>query len=338
MAALVETMMSANAVVPWHKQGEVLSGYPSIEEAAEKSGLTWEVVKRPLYVRLESIDPEHDSNPVAFLSVPQFALMRGTDNMFYGTCSADYKIYQNHEAFEWCRPLVESGEWKLETAGALKKGQTCWILLNQGTVSVLPKDQLKQYLLLTWAHDGKTAVRLGLTSVRVVCNNTLTQALRMDGSLLQKFAHNSALEYRLNDAQALYSDTARAFAEQVTAFGELADVNLKRSDRDDIVDAVVNEAHKITPEDDLEDMTERRKKSIDRTREEINWFIDNGLGQQELHLQNNLWGVFNGVQAWTEKARSGKRISDRGYDILFGRGKQIADFAFEYAKTYTGGF
>lgn len=333
MAALVETMMSANAIEPWHKQGEVLTGYPTIEEATEKSGLTWEVVKYPLYAKVDA-DPNDDSNTVEMLNVPQFALMRNTDNMFYGTCSADYKIYQNHEAFEWCRPLVESGEWKMETAGALKKGQTCWILLNQGTVSVLPKDNLKQYLLLTWAHDGRTAVRLGLTSVRVVCNNTLTQALNMEGNLLHKFAHNSALEYRLNDIQKLYSDTAQAFANQITAFGSLADVELKASDRDDFVDAIVKEAHRVTEEDDLEDMTERRKKSIERTREEINWFIDNGLGQQDLNLQNNLWGVFNGVQAWTEKARSGKRIQDRGYDILFGRGKQIADYAYELATTY----
>jgi hypothetical protein len=58
----------------------------------------------------------------------------------------------------------------------------------------------------------------------------------------------------------------------------------------------------------------------------------NSLGQQELNITNNLWGVFNGVEAWAEKARSGKRIADRGADILFGRGKQIVDFAYDYAK------
>ena len=122
MAALVETMMSANNMIPWHRQGNVLDGYPTIEEATEKSGLTWKVEKRPLF--------DANQNPV-----PCFALCRDTDNRFYGTCSEAYHVYQNDEAFKWCRPLVESGEWKLETAGALKNGQTCWILLNQGTVA-----------------------------------------------------------------------------------------------------------------------------------------------------------------------------------------------------------
>lgn len=332
MAALVETMMSANAIVPWHRQGAVLEGYPTIDEAVKHSGLTWSVEKYPL----RALISKDDGGSEITVDIPQFALMRDTDHRFYGTCSDDYKVYQNSEAFEWCRPLVETGEWKMETAGSLKNGQTCWILLNQGSVSVLPKDNLKQYLLLTWAHDGKTAVRLGLTSVRVVCNNTLTQALSMEGSLLHKFAHNSALNYRLSDVQQLYSDTAAAFAKQIESFGALADVDLKKSTKDDFIDAVVQEAHKITSDDDLEDMTERRKKSIERTRQEINWFVDNGLGQQELNLQNNLWGVFNAVEAWSEKARSGRRIQDRGYDILFGRGKQLVDFAYNHAAALAG--
>jgi phage/plasmid-like protein (TIGR03299 family) len=319
MAALVETMMSANNMIPWHRQGNVLDGYPTIEEATEKSGLTWTVEKRPLF--------DANQNPV-----PCFALCRDTDNRFYGTCTEAYHVYQNSEAFQWCRPLVESGEWKLETAGALKNGQTCWILLNQGTVSILPGDQLRNYLLLTWAHDGRTSVRLGLTSVRVVCNNTLTQALNQDAAYLQKFAHNSGLTLKLEDAYKLYSATVRSFADQATEFGALADKELKKSEKEDFVDAVVNEAHKITEEDDLEEMTERFKRGMDKTRNEINWFIENSLGQQELKITDNLWGVFNGIEAWAEKARSGKRIADRGSDILFGRGKQIVDFAYDYAR------
>ena len=331
MAALVETMFSANNIEPWHKQGEILVGYPTIEEAVKHSGLTWSVGKYPL----RAVVGQDDGSTPIEVDVPQYALMRDTDLSFYGTCSDEYKVYQNSEAFEWCRPLIDTGEWKMETAGSLKGGQVCWILLNQGTVSILPNDALNQYLLLTWAHDGHTSVRLGLTSVRVVCNNTLTQALRVDDKRLARFTHNSALNLRLEEAQALYSDTAAAFVKQTEAFGKLADVELKKSDRDDFVDAVVHEAHKIVAEDNLEDMTERKKRSIERTRQEINWFIDNGLGQQELKLQNNLWGVFNGIEAWTEKARSGRRIQDRGHDILFGRGKQIADFAYEYATTLT---
>lgn len=48
MAALVETMFSANNIEPWHRQGEILTGYPTIEEAVKHSGLTWSVGKYPL--------------------------------------------------------------------------------------------------------------------------------------------------------------------------------------------------------------------------------------------------------------------------------------------------
>lgn len=323
MAHLVETMMSANAVVPWHKLGNILDGYPTVEEAYEKSGLDWKVVKQPLFVQGQD----------GFSEVPCFGIIRDSDNEFLGACSDRYQLFQNSEAFDWCKPLVESGEWRIETAGALKRGQVCWILLSQGSVSILPQDKLNQYLLLTFAHDGKTAVRLGLTSVRVVCNNTLTQALNLDGKFLQKFMHNSALTLRLEDAKALYSESARKFNQQVECFGKLADRELQKSEIDDFIYEVALDSHKITEEDDLEDMSEKRKKSLDRTIEQINWFRENGLGQKELKLENNLWGVFNAVEAWTEKARQGKRVQDRGYDILFGRGKQIVDKAFGYAMS-----
>lgn len=318
MAHLVETMLSANAIVPWHKLGNVISGYPTIDEAYTQSGLDWAVSKVPLFTANGT-------------QVSYFGIERSSDNEILGVCTDRYQLFQNKEAFDWCRPLVESGEWNVETAGSLKRGQVCWILLSQGTVSILPEDKLNQYLLLTFAHDGKTAVRLGLTSVRVVCNNTLTQALDLDGRFLQKFLHNSSLSIRLEDAKALYSESARKFGQQVESFGKFADKELKKSEIDDFVYQMALEANKIMPEDDLSEMSEKKKRSIDRTVEQINWFRENGLGQKELKLQNNLWGVFNAVEAWAEKARSGNRIQDRGYDILFGRGKQIVDKAYDYA-------
>ena len=322
MADLVESMMSANKEIPWHGKGNILDGYPTVAEAYEASGLDWQVMQYPL----QAITPN------GAVDLPQYALMRDKDNQFFGTCSDAYQVFQNKEAFDWCSPLLDSGEWKMETAGALKNGKTCWVLLNQGTVSILKNDKLKQYLLMTWSHDGKTAIRLGCTSVRVVCNNTLTQALNTDSETLLKIAHNTAMPLRLDEAYKLYSTTAGMFNKQTELFGMLADHDaVSKEVKQDLIDVAVQEAHRVLDDDDLEDMSERRKRSMQRTAQEIDWFINNSLGQKELKIQSNLWGIYNGIEAWVEKARFGKRITDRGNDILFGRGKEICDKVFEAA-------
>jgi hypothetical protein len=48
---------------------------------------------------------------------------------------------------------------------------------------VLPgEDKLDTYLLFSNSHDGSLPIDIRLTTVRVVCNNTLSIALRKEGS------------------------------------------------------------------------------------------------------------------------------------------------------------
>ncbi len=63
-----------------------------------------------------------------------------------------------------------------DTAGTLKRGRRVWVLARMESQTVLG-DEVVPYLLFSNGHDGRHAVRVAITPIRVVCNNTLNLAL-----------------------------------------------------------------------------------------------------------------------------------------------------------------
>ena len=164
MPANVENMFYTGAE-PWHGLGEKLEQAPTISEAITASGLDWEVGLKDLFTR----DGEE---------VPARAPERKSDHRILGDVGPRYVPLQNHEAFDWFQPFIDNGEASLHTGGSLSHGQKVWVLaqLNRDPSEIVPGDEVQKFILLSNSHDGKTAIRVGYTPIRVVCVNTLAFA------------------------------------------------------------------------------------------------------------------------------------------------------------------
>ena len=317
MAAEVESMFSTKAV-PWHGEGKVLENYPNTTEAYCESGLNWNVEKLPMFFKRGDESIETDN----------FALVRDTDNFALGSCKGSYNIFQNKDAFEWCRPLVETGMWKYETAGALKHGVIGWILLNQGEVEIVHNDKLKQYLLLTWSHDGSKCVQAMPTSIRVVCNNTLTQALNT-AVFKDKVRHSAKMHMKLEEIKKMYSESQETFKVQNEVFNKMLDFKMTDGMIEQYIDKVMDKAYGKT---NIAEEKDGKAKTIALTTNAT--LIDaayNGSGTKELGIGNTMYAVFNGIEEAVEHSLGGNRVKDRGYNILFGGGKSIVDTAYNAA-------
>lgn len=208
MSALVETMFYTERETPWHGLGTPVQEALTSEEAIEKAGLNWEVVKKPIY----------NENGI---EIPKyFRTARSSDNSTLGIVSGRYKIVQNHEAFSFTDELI-SGDVRYETAGSLNEGRRVWLLAKLPDKTILG-DKFDNYICFTNTHDGTGAVQVCMTPIRVVCNNTLNLALsqatrkwstRHIGNLEQKMEEaRKALEMAENYMVAL-DETAKVFAD-----------------------------------------------------------------------------------------------------------------------------
>ena len=102
--------------------------------------------------------------------------MRDCDRHVLGVVTDRYKVIQNTEAFAFTDSLLGEGV-RYETAGSLLGGRKVWLLAHMPHEYIISGERISPYLLFSNAHDGSGAVRIALTPVRVVCNNTLNLAL-----------------------------------------------------------------------------------------------------------------------------------------------------------------
>lgn len=186
MPAEVETMFYVREK-PWHGIGTNVAYALSSQEALVAAGLNWNVIQKELY-----------TGDGGFVK-GYYANIRDTDGQVLGVVSNRYRIVQNHEAFAFTDELLGKGV-KYETAGSLKDGRKTWILARLPKPYRLSEDKVMPYLVFSNSHDGSGAIKVAMTPVRVVCNNTLNLALK-GADRIWTANHVGDMESKLEDAR-----------------------------------------------------------------------------------------------------------------------------------------
>lgn len=162
MAANVETMFSTREK-PWHGLGTIVAEAPTSQNALQLAGLDWKVIQSPVYSTYGVIEGFK-------------ANIRDKDGAILGVVSDRYKVIQNKEAFAFTDALLGAGI-RFETAGSLQGGKKIWLLARLPREYIIAGERISPYLVFSNTHDGSGAVRVAITPIRVVCNNTLNLAL-----------------------------------------------------------------------------------------------------------------------------------------------------------------
>ncbi len=110
-----------------------------------------------------------------------------------------YKIIQNQEAFAFTDSLLGSGV-RYETAGSLQDGKRVWLLARLPREYIISGERISPYLVFSNTHDGSGAVKVALTPVRVVCNNTLNLALNT-ASRSWSMIHTGNIKDKIQEAK-----------------------------------------------------------------------------------------------------------------------------------------
>lgn len=163
MAANVESMFSVREK-PWHGLGIIVNEAPTSADALRLAGLDWNVVQEPVFTGWKE--------PVEGYRVN----LRDSDRKVLGVVSDRYKVVQNMDAFSFTDSLLGKGV-RYETAGSLQEGKKVWLLARLPREYIISGERISPYLVFSNTHDGSGSVKVAVTPVRVVCNNTLNLAL-----------------------------------------------------------------------------------------------------------------------------------------------------------------
>ena len=163
MSANVETMFYVREK-PWHGLGTEVQEAPSSADALVYAGLDWTVLQKDVYTEDGILISGYKVNT------------RSTDNAALGIVSDRYKVVQNKDAFQFTDDLLGEGV-TYETAGALQGGRKAWMLARMPHRYIICGDEIAPYLVVLNSHDGSSGIKVAMTPIRVVCQNTLNLAL-----------------------------------------------------------------------------------------------------------------------------------------------------------------
>ena len=186
MSANVETMFYVRTA-PWHGLGTRVDAALSSEDALIKAGLNWNVVQRPILTDTGIPVEGYKAN------------IRDSDDKVLGVVTDRYKIVQNHEAFAFTDELLGNGV-RYETAGSLQEGKRVWLLAKLPSAYIITGDRISPYLVFSNSHDGSGAIKVAMTPIRVVCQNTLNLALNT-ADRMWTANHTGDMELKLEDAK-----------------------------------------------------------------------------------------------------------------------------------------
>ena len=277
MPANVESMFYVRQA-PWHGLGVRVEEAPSSQEALRLSGLDWQVIQQPIATVDGTPIPGYRAN------------LRDTDHQVLGVVTDRYRVVQNGEAFAFTDGLLGEGV-KYETAGSLQNGRKIWLLAKLPDKYIIEGDQIDPYLVFSNSHDGSGSIKVAMTPIRVVCQNTLNLALS-SAKRVWSTIHVGDLAGKMTEAHNTLLLAEKYMGQLGLEFSRLSKVKL--SDQ-----KVLQYIDQLLPLDDQP--TQIHRKNVIRIREDMKQRYFDAPDLQ--HVGKNAYRLLNAVSDFATHAK-----------------------------------
>lgn len=294
--------------IAWHGLGQVVDAMTS-EEAIKLGGLDFEVEKRPKYYHsnkhiLFDDAKNHDiisrvklkdSNiyKQEFVIPDKFVTVRNDTNQYLGEVGAKYEVIQNWEAFDFMDSIIGK-QASYETVGALGNGETVFITAKLTEELVINKDQIDKYLLVTMSHDGSSSIQVMFTPIRVVCNNTLTAAIKGNQNKVS-IMHTRNAKVKLEASKRILGIVDQGSLAYKEIFSDMFNCYVNDKDAKSVIEKSLGLVR-----DNKNNLSTRGENILFQA----NKYYHQGIGQQE--IVGNYWGVYNGVTGYLQNVKEYK--------------------------------
>jgi phage/plasmid-like protein (TIGR03299 family) len=308
---------------PWHGLGQRLPNVATKEDIMRAAGLEWTVLGEPLYL-------------AGGAAVPGFvANVRSDTREVLGVVSTDYRIVQNGDAFGFVEKLANTAGAKYHTAGSIRRGRQVFATAKlPQSMTVVPTDVVEQYLLLVNAHDGSLGFHLRWTSIRVVCNNTLTAALHGKGDYQYTVRHVGDLDAQLAEAAKALGMATRYFEIAGQAYRALAAAELTAGTFETFLDGFLPVPLPSVDAPSSEAAVAERDRII-LARDRVRVLYESGSGTEIPGVRGTAWGAFNAATEWIDRVRTAKKDGDLRQNAseaaVLGVGQDLRDRAMASA-------
>jgi phage/plasmid-like protein (TIGR03299 family) len=292
---------------PWHGLGQEMEAGATIEEWKHGAGMDWTVESSRVVYRARG------SEKVCVLD-DQVVLHRSDTDAALGIVSSAYEIVQPGEILDFFRDLVHSIGLELNSAGTMFGGRRYFASAKIGEQALLDHDKIQGYLLLTTSADGSLKTRGKFTSVRTVCNNTLSMALQ---------GRNPGGEVAISHRSVFDADRAKR------------ELGIAPKAFTDFMDSMRTLTTRRLSSDMAETLTERLvSKDQKANRRIMALFSGEAKGYEHEGFKGTAWGWLNSCTQYVDHEMRAKSESHKLNNALFGTGDSLKSTASMMALEY----
>ena len=215
----------------WHRIGTVMDTDATVTEAMKYVDVDFQIYTTPTYISLpDGTQVETDHNAIVrepTTDDPQHRIL--------SVVGGDWTPIQMQDLANFLDPISE--KYPVETLGALGHGEKIFLTLDAGE-SAIAGEHHKLYYLITDHRDGRGALTIAFTPVRVVCQNTLTTGLNQ-AKVSVSLSHNKMIKADTQWYTSIFNSMLSAQDQVVAQMNQLAEWELE----DGEVNKILNSAY-----------------------------------------------------------------------------------------------
>lgn len=313
--------------MPWHGKGLCLAGPATLKEALKAGGLNWRVGEVDLLTTDTPSSPAPMRKAIVRLDRPA-----GHPDRVLGVVHRGFVPLQNEDGAVLFDAIFGAGKAVYHTGGYIERGQLLWLLAAIDRPREIARNDIVQpYALFANSHDGSMAFHIKLTTVRVVCQNTLALALRdpQSGRAFRR-SHQGSFRKHAEAAQQFFAAAISELNATTDNFIRLSTKRCSNEMFEEILGALLREPRK--PRSTIENpgilkAWEARVHRIKKAREKVRELRESGRGMDLEGAKGTFWGVLNAVLEFVDhhEETNASRIS---YALL-GDGMDFKAAAFK---------
>jgi phage/plasmid-like protein (TIGR03299 family) len=312
--------------IPWHRKGLALAKPATMEEALRAGGLDWRVGDIDLLTADEPPSPVSMRKAIVRLDRPA-----GDEERVLGVAHRGFQPLQNRQGAILFDAIFGRGEPVYHTGGYLGRGQVVWLLAKiNKPLSIAPGDVVQPYALFANSHDGSMAIHIKLTTVRVVCQNTLAIALK-EQRFGQGFrrSHHGTFQMHAEAARVFFTATIAELDHVADNFVRLSRAKFSEEQFEAILGALLPEPRrpgKVDANPGLRKAWEANVERVRKARKHISDLRQSGRGMNLEGSKGTFWGVLNAVLEFVDHHQKEDK-SGPAYALL-GEGMDLKSRAF----------
>ena len=292
----------------WHGLGELMPAGQTVEQWQKAAGMDYEIKRGLVRYATERLDPNAAIHNLKTID-DKIVLFRSDTGAPLGVASDSYKVVQPAAVLDFFREWADKGGVTIESAGVLFGGKRYFATAKLGDAVSLDggRDRVVPYALLSTSADGSLATECRWTTVRTVCNNTLSIALK--GKSAFKVSHRSV--FNPDDARSAVEAANEEFSAFMQTARSLANIKMEQDIAENFTVRLLTKSSEAVA---------RESAAFERI---MGLFNGAGKGSNFESAHDTAWGWLNAVTEYADHHVRARSDENRKAAALWGAGDAL---------------